>query len=245
MKTYNCVIIDDEKYALEWLSKYVNALPCLRLLDVFENSATALSFLSGFDSVDLILLDIKMPNLSGIELSYKIRRKTKKLVFSTSYKEFAFQAFEAHADGYLLKPYSFSKFESTINMLFPKDCENGLKVPDDEYFFAKNKNDGLRYVKIFIKDIIAVESKQNYVMIHTVDKQILTHISLSQISELLLKYESFAQFQRSFIISKLHIDSIYGNSLKMMDGKLEITVGNYYKKEFASFLSNKILKSRT
>jgi DNA-binding LytR/AlgR family response regulator len=245
MKIYNCVIVDDEKYAIAWLSEYVNSLPFLRLLHVFENAEAALSFIAVTDDIDLVLLDIKMPGISGIELSYRVRNKAKKLVFSTSHKRFAYEAFEAQADGYLLKPYSLKKFQETMHSLFLTDADQYKKLSEDEYFFAKNKNDGLKHVKIFIKDIVAVESKQNYVMIHTLSIQILTHISLSQISDLLLKYDNFAQFQRSFIISKLHIESIHGNTLIMTGGRLKITVGNYYRKEFSTFLANKIFKSRT
>ncbi|QDW25504.1 response regulator transcription factor [Pedobacter sp. KBS0701] len=245
MKTYNCIIIDDEEYAIKWLSEYVKSLPYLRLIHSFQNPVTALTFLSGEEYVDLIILDIKMPLISGIDLSQKIRCKTKKLVFSTAHRDFAYDAFEVQADGYLLKPYSLSKFASTIGALFPKELAKQPKAPGDDFFFAKNKNDELRQVKIFIKDIIAVESKQNYVMIYTTFNQVLTHLTLSQMSSILKNYEGFAQFQRSFIISKYYIESIHGNTLKMTGGKLEITVGDYYKKDFAAFLSDKVLKCRT
>jgi DNA-binding LytR/AlgR family response regulator len=99
-------------------------------------------------------------------------------------------------------------------------------------------------VKVDIESIVAVESKQNYIMIHTKQGNVLTHMTLTEISTILKGYKGFAQFQRSFIISIQHIDYIYGNSIKMHGG-LEVTVGDYYRKEFSAFLSSKLLKGKT
>jgi DNA-binding LytR/AlgR family response regulator len=244
MKKHTCIIIDDEQYSIEWLSKYVEALPNLVLLKSYTDPLEALFELSDDIPVDLVLLDIKMPLISGIDLSRKIRTKTHKLVFSTAYKRYGYEAYEAEADGYLLKPYTLSKFASTIDKLFSKPIlHQPIPLPDD-YFFAKNVDDNFKLVKIRYIDIVAVESKQNYIMIHTERNKILTHMTLTEISRSLQKFPLFAQFQRSFIISKHHIDYVYGNTLKMTNG-LEITVGEFYRKDFSAFLSEKLIKGKT
>ncbi|QJD96259.1 response regulator transcription factor [Mucilaginibacter robiniae] len=244
MNTYSCIIIDDESFAIDWLTGYVNNLPTLTLKKAYLNPLDALADLSGNQKVDLILMDIKMPYISGIELSQQLRGKTQKLIFTTAYKKFAYEAYEANVDAYLLKPYSFSKFAATVMKLFPNSSTHspGQLMDVEDFVLVKNSNDNLKLVKIRIVDIVAVESKQNYVLIHTTAGNVLTHMSLNEISKSLKPYAGFGQFQRSFIIGKRHIDYIYGNTIKMSNS-LQVTVGDYYRKEFAQFLAEKILRT--
>jgi DNA-binding LytR/AlgR family response regulator len=244
MKNYTCIIIDDEPLAIKWITDYVNSMPNLMLIKAYTNPLEALADLSGSVSVDLVLLDIKMPLISGIDLSRKIRAKTKKLVFTTAYKRFGYEAFEAEADAFLLKPYSLSKFAATIGKLFPEGNQYPSEPGPTDFFFAKNNIDNYKLVKVRYLDIVAVESKQNYIMIHTTETKILTHMSLTEISKILNKFSGFAQFQRSFIVGKNHIEHINGNTIKMING-LEISVGDYYRKDFLAFLADKVLKGRT
>lgn len=239
-----CIIIDDEPYAIEGLKTYIGSIPNLTLFKSYTDPVQALIDLTTSDIVDLVLLDIDMPKITGIELSKEIRQKTRKLVFTTSYTEYGYQAFEVDADAYLLKPYTLSKFAATILKLFPVDekIEQEGKLMDD-YFFVKNKDENLKIVKIRYDEVIAVESKQNYVMIHTVSKKVVTYMSLTEISKIFKPFPRFEQFQRSFIICKDHIDNIDGNTIKMING-LQITVGDFYKKGFAEFLSNRLVKAR-
>jgi two-component system, LytTR family, response regulator len=239
-----CVIIDDEPYAIDGLKNYIESIPNLVLFKSYTDPIQALIDLTNSDMVDLILLDINMPRISGIELSREIRQKTRKLVFTTSYTEYGYQAFEVEADAYLLKPYTLSKFAKTISKLFPPNevikCES---TTTDEYFFVKNKEENLKIVKIRYDEVVAIESKQNYVMIHTLSKKVVTYISLTEISKIFKPFPKFEQFQRSFILCKDHIDSIDGNTVKMING-LQITVGEYYRKDFADFLSNRLIRAR-
>jgi DNA-binding LytR/AlgR family response regulator len=244
MNINTCIIIDDEAYAIEGLKAYINSIPNLSVLKTYTDPLEALIDLVNSDMVDLILLDIDMPKITGIELSKEIRQKTRKLVFTTSYTQYGYLAFEAEADAYLLKPYTLTKFASTISKLFPPN-EKPIVVENviDNYFFVKNKDEHLKIVKIKYDDVIAVESKQNYVMIHTVSKKVLTYMSLTEISKIFTRFNNFEQFQRSFIISKEHIDNIDGNTINMVNG-IQITVGEYYRKDFTTFLSEKLIKAR-
>ncbi len=244
MDINKCIIIDDEPYAIEGLRAYISSIPNLSVIKSYTDPVQALIDLATADVVDLILLDIDMPKITGIELSKEIRQKTRKLVFTTSYTQYGYEAFEAEADAYLLKPYTLSKFAATITKLFPKDEKSKLdiKAPDD-YFFVKNKDDNLKIVKIRYDEVVAVESKQNYVLIHTLTKKVLTYMSLTEISKIFRQFANFEQFQRSYIIGKDHIDSIDGNTIRMVNG-LQITIGEYYKKDFTTFMSEKLIKAR-
>jgi len=244
MNQYKCIVIDDEPHAIEGLKNYIASVPSLLLIKCYTSPLEALMALSGDSKIDLILLDIDMPQISGIELSRQIRQKTNKLVFTTGHTQYGYEAFEVNADAYLLKPYSLSKFAATIAKLFPTQMENNQEInKTDDFFFVKNKNDHLKIVKIRFADVIAIESKQNYVLIHTLAKQILTYMSLTEISKTFEKLQNFVQFQRSFILNKEHIESIDGNTIQMING-VQITVGEYYRKEFTAFLSQKLVKAK-
>ena len=237
MTSYRCIIIDDDAYAVEGLKEYIGMIPFLTLSYFFTDPVKALMELSEGVKFDLILMDIDMPYMNGIELSRELRVKTDKLVFTTAHTKYGYDAFEVSADAYLLKPYSFGKFAATIARLFP------LKhVGEEDHFFVKNKYDSHKLVRVNFKDVIALESKQNYVMIYTEQKNVLTYMSLTEAADILQRFPAFVKFHRSFILNSEHIESILGNSLKLSNG-LEITVGDNYKKEFTVFLEGKILKA--
>lgn len=243
MKMYKCIIIDDEPFVVDWLSGYVKTLPNLCLVNSYLNPLEALSDLAGHEPIDLVLLDVNMPFMSGIDLSREIRPRTRKLVFTTAHKRFAYEAFEANADAFLLKPYTLSKFAATIAKLFPNESSSLIDVNETDFFFAKNKHDNFKLVKIKISDVVAVESKQNYILIHTMRGNVLTHMSLTEMSKILQSYSGFKQFQRSFILAEKHIEYVAGNTIKMAND-LQITIGDYYRREFVAFMIEKSLKSR-
>ena len=137
MKKYKCIIIDDETYAVEGLKKYINQIPQLILVKDYTNPLEALLELTSYETVDLILMDINMPQITGIELSKEIRQKTRKLAFTTAYSHYGFEAFEVEADAYLLKPYTLTKFAATITKLFPE--QNIAKADADDFFLPKIK----------------------------------------------------------------------------------------------------------
>ncbi|TDQ06480.1 LytR/AlgR family response regulator transcription factor [Pedobacter metabolipauper] len=237
-----CIVIDDEDHAVKGLEKYISTVSRLELVKSYTDPLKALVEILAGDPVDLILLDVDMPQISGLELSKEIRRKTNKLVFTTGFTKYAYDAFESDADAYLLKPYSLGKFLITINKLFPEQEESDAQKSKDDFFFVKSKDDNLKILKIRYEDVIAVESKMNYIMIHTPEKNVLTYMSLTEISKLLSALPEFIQFQRSFILNQNHIDSIDGNTIKMNKG-IEITVGDHYRKDFASFVAGKLIKA--
>lgn len=237
---YNCVIIDDDAYAIAGLQKYIELVPSLNLQQAYTDPVKALLELAHAEKTDLMLVDIDMPQISGIELSRQLREKTHKLVFTTSHTQYGYEAFELSADAYLLKPYSLAKFTATIAKLFPATTES-KPAPTDDYFFVKSKAENHKLVKICFKDVIAVESQQNYVLIHTAAQNITVYMSLTEVAGILGQLPGFVKYHRSFIINRDHINSITGNTLKMSNG-LQITVGDNFRKDFQTFLEGKLLK---
>ena len=237
MTPYDCIIIDDDVYAINGLKKFIDLMPNVTVRESFTDPLTALLELEGSDPIDLLFMDIDMPHITGIELSKTLRKKTKKLIFTTAYTQYGYEAFEVNADAYLLKPYGFNKFASTIAKLLPARQERC-----NEYFFVKDKEQQQRLVRINYQDVIAVESKQNYVMIYTARQNVLTYMSLTEISGILSELPGFVKYHRSFIVNSEQISSIAGNTLKMANG-LQVTVGESYRKEFVEFLEGKVLKA--
>ena len=243
---YKCVIIDDEPHAVEGLKNYLIKIPELQLIASYTDPIHALQEIARGGPIDLLLLDIDMPEISGIDLARLIRAKTDKLLITTAHIQYGYEAFEVQADGYLLKPYSFAKFLTAIHKLFPpsaQDSDFARIPPDQDFFFIKSKDDDLKLVKIRYDDIVMIESKLNYVMVYTVDRSILTYITLMEISNRLTKARGFEQFHRSFILNNRHIEYIDGNTITLNNGR-KITVGDHYKKDFNVFVNQNLLKAK-
>jgi len=244
-KKISCIIVDDEPHAIDGLKRYVASIPELEIVKTYIDPVKAMLDIVNGEPVDLILLDVDMPGITGIELGESVKAKTTKLVFTTAHSKYAYEAFKVEADDFLLKPYSLAQFLKTINKLFPrKIAETEIESSDNgDFMFIKSKEDNLRLIKIRYKDIVAVESKLNYVQIHTLEKSVTTYMSLSEMAKKLNQFDWFMQFQRSFIIAPEYIEYIEGNAIKMQNGT-RITVGEYYKKYFNDFIDSKLIKAR-
>lgn len=242
-KKISCIIIDDEPHAIEGLKRYIASIPAIEVVNVYTDPVQAMMEITSREGVDLVLLDVDMPGITGIELGESLRSKAEKLVFTTAHSKYAYEAFQIDADDFLLKPYSLAKFLKTIHKLFPQKQELSEGIDSADYMFVKSKEDNLRLIKIKYKDIVAIESRLNYVQIHTLDKSVTTYMSLSEMAKKLSQFEWFMQFQRSFIIAPDYIEYIEGNAIKMQNGT-RITVGDYYKKFFNDFVDSKLIKAR-
>ncbi len=201
---FKCIIVDDEPPATRILENYIGKVNFLEKVGVFNDSLKALEFLNT-QTVDVIFLDIQMPQLTGLQIS-RIISKDIKVIFTTAYPDFALEGFELNAIDYLLKPISFERFYQAVSKLNsePKTVvESQNTVP----YFLFIKTDGKnKFQKIFLNEILYVESLQNYVCIHTKQQQIITHSSLKNVLES-LPSSNFIQIHKSYVISLKHIKS--------------------------------------
>jgi two-component system LytT family response regulator len=239
---YNCIIIEDEIHTTELLKTYIDSIPNLNLVESYSDPVAALNNITSNVPIDLIIMDIEMPVISGLELSKELIGKTKKLIFVTGHMKYAYEAFQVHADGFLLKPFTILQFTSLIKRLFPEEAPvNEDKQKDDhDFFFVKNKNEDLNTTKINFNEIIAIESLHNYIKIYTEKAEIIAYLKLSDIKNVLEDNNNFIQVHRSFIISMNHIKTINGPNLKM-EGNLFIKIGESYGEKFVSFVKNRTL----
>ena len=236
MISKNCIIIDDDQAAVDRLTAYISHIPMLNLIESYTDPLLALHLLSMTEPVDLILLDIHMPGINGIELAEIIRSRTDKLLFTTGHTKHAYDAFRVDGNGYLLKPFSLAQFIATINKLFSQSPNVGQDPEKQDHFLVKSKADNLRLVNIRFEDIVAVESKLNYVLVHTKDRNITTHITLKEIAKILLSRANFFQFHRSYIINETHIDSLDSNTIYLTNA-LKIKVGETFRVDFLNYVS--------
>ncbi|WP_345234070.1 LytTR family DNA-binding domain-containing protein [Olivibacter ginsenosidimutans] len=239
---YSCIIIDDEPDAVEILTDYIQQMPELKLTNSYVDPVVAMAEINQSSGVDFIFMDIDMPRISGIDLSKSIRDKCNRLVFTTAHTKYAFEAFEVEADAYLLKPFTFAKFALTVNKLIKVVIAPTAKQAAQKHFYVKTTEERNRFVRVYIPDIIAVESVKNYIKIYTTTDEIVTYLTLKEIKEKLNETANFIQVHRSFIISTDHIEKIEGSLVKLPKEML-IPIGTFFKDAFFEYLNKHTIKT--
>ncbi len=228
-----CIIVDDEPMALQLLESYVLRTPYLQLEGKFSNGIEVLQFLHEKKQIDIIFMDIQMPEIDGLELSKKIPIQTK-IIFTTAFDQYAIEGYKVNATGYLLKPFNYIEFleatEKAKQLLLPTKNKE-VEIPD--YIFVKSE---YKQIKIFLNDIIYIESMKDYAKIFLTSQSspIVTLLSLKKLNEELPK-ENFMRVHRSFIVSLKKIEIVEKNQIVF--GKQRITVAEPYREQFENFIN--------
>lgn len=228
----NCLIVDDEPVAREGLKEYVNKIPFLQLAGVCKSALEAGQILSKH-TIDLVFLDIQMPDMTGLELVQSLSQKPL-IIFTTAYREFATDGFELDAIDYLVKPISFQRFYKAANKALSISSNQEVK---EDYFFIKA--DG-KYVKIKFDSILYLESAKDYLFIYTEQKRYMTLLSLKKV-EHSLPEDHFLRVHRSYIVAKEKVDMIDGNQLIIQGKKIPVS-RNMQEEIFSKLLSGKLWK---
>lgn len=215
MKLLNCIIADDESFALDVLENYISKVERLHLIARCRDGFEVYNVLHKH-KIDVIFLDIEMPQLSGLEL-FRSLTNPPKIIFTTAYKEHAIEAFELDAVDYLLKPFSFERFLKAIDRL--SHPEN--PIPNEEGgspFLIINVD--RQKVLLPLKDIKFIEALGNYLKVHTKEKVYVTHQSIRSIMESLPK--EFRQIHKSYIVPISKVQSYSYTNAVVEDVKLPI-----------------------
>ncbi len=227
----NCIIVDDEPLAQNLLKDFVNKILFLNLKAKCKSAFEAIEALQE-NKIDLIFLDIHMPDISGIEF-IKNTENLPLIIFTTAYSHYAIEGFEHNAVDYLLKPISFARFTKSVNRAYEIYKSKNKPDPDvgeKKYLFVKAD---YKLVKINFDDILYVESLKDYVKFITVEKTILT-LSRMKIMEEKLPSDKFIRIHRSYIVSIGKIDSI--NKSIVQIGKKNIPVSDSYRDNLMKFI---------
>jgi DNA-binding LytR/AlgR family response regulator len=237
MKIVKCLIVDDEPPAIRLLEKYVSKVPFLELIATTTNSLEALSKIEE-GNIDLVFMDIQMPDLTGLQLSKIVKGKTN-IIFTTAYPQFALQSYEVDAVDYLLKPFEFERFYEAVLKVknSPAPEAKIIQKEADEFIFIKTDGKN-NFEKVYVKDICYIEGLKNYVAIHLQDKQIITNNTLKSIEDFLPTSE-FIKTHKSFIVSMRHITKT-DSLCVFINGKC-IPIGDTYKKELFEIIQQRKL----
>jgi DNA-binding LytR/AlgR family response regulator len=219
-----CIIIEDEPLAADKLKSFIQKVPFLQLLEVFENPLQALEFLRS-NEPDIIFLDIQMDQLTGIQLLETTRIKSY-VIITSAFAEYALKGYELNVFDYLLKPYSFDRFLSAVNKVAEDTGSKNETRQPATGIFVKTE---YRIENIRFDDILYVEGMQGYLRIHLRDKKIMTKQGFKSLMDQ-LPASQFIQVHKSWIVSIPKIESIERSRIKIGD-KL-IPVGDAFKDEF-------------
>jgi DNA-binding LytR/AlgR family response regulator len=218
-----CIAIDDEPPALTLVREYIARFPNIQLVQTFDDAVSGAEYLRS-TAVDLLFLDINMPDITGLDLARSLQEKPM-IIFTTAYKKFAFEGFELDAIDYLLKPISFDRFSKAVNKAIEyHNYKNKPVDTDDEYLFVYSE---YRMIKIRLSDIEYIESLEDYIRIHLVDaKPILTLMTLKGVLEK-LPSSRFSRIHRSYVVASGKVQSIQ-NKKVMLESKTELPVSDSY-----------------
>lgn len=229
-----CIAIDDEPLALRQIAAYIAKTPFLELAGQYESALKAIEELS-ITGIDLMYVDINMPDLNGINF-VKTLGNPPMVVFVTAYSEYAIDGFSVNAIDYLLKPLGYKEFLKSANKArkIYEAASSKLKKPDVsiEYLFVKS---GYKTVRISLSDIVYIEGKREYVSIHmTNGKSHMPLISLRSLEEQ-LPSDKFMRIHRSYIINLTKI-AVFDNSRIVLEDKAELPVSEQYKESFQKYI---------
>ena len=232
MRKYSCIIIEDEPLPAEVLSDYIRQVPFLELKTVCNDALFAIEFLQN-EKTDLIFLDIHLPKLKGLEFLESLKNPPQ-VIITSAYKEYALQGFELNVIDYLLKPIRFNRFLKAVNKLnqvqVPLPVKEKTTKGERGYIFF---NVGKKKVKIYLDEILFIESIRDYVKITTNGKTILTKFQLGEIEDKLSKTD-FLRIHRSFIVARDKISAFSAHEVEV--GDKSIPIGRSYRELVLSVL---------
>ena len=236
MLKYSCIIVEDEPLSAEILTDYLKQVPFLELRSVCADAIYAMEILQK-EKIDLIFLDIHLPRIKGLEFLESLRNPPPVIIVS-AYKEYALEGFELNVIDYLLKPVRFSRFLKAVNKLHQQQPVPSLPAAsatpgERTYFFFSV---GKKKVKVFLDEILYIESLREYVRISTKEKNILTKFQLSRIEEL-LSQNNFLRIHRSFIVAKDKINAFTNADVEI--NNKQIPIGRSYKELVLALLERR------
>jgi DNA-binding LytR/AlgR family response regulator len=239
----NCIAVDDEPLALEIIKDYCAKVPFLKLVQTFDNAIDTMEYLRN-NRVDLILLDIQMEDLTGIQLLNALNVKPY-VIMTTAYDNYAIQGFDLDVTDYLLKPISFERFFKGLNKVYDR-MQNEANIPEGnqaaahpseiaekDYFFVKTDT---RIEKVTTSEVLYIEGMGDYWRIVTPQKRIMTLMNASGIEDALPEHK-FCRVHRSYFVAISKIESIERKHIKIADQR--IPIGDTYQKNFFDIIDKR------
>jgi DNA-binding LytR/AlgR family response regulator len=236
------IIVDDEPLALDVLETYIEKMPNIELVQKCENALEANEALKNHD-VDLMFLDIQMPQITGVEF-LKSLKNPPEVIFTTAYPEYAVEGFELDAADYLLKPISLERFMKSVNKVsekLGKTIENpsGVVEMEGDFIFVKADK---KLIKVDFNDIIYIEGLKDYVIIRQEAGRVITLQTMKSL-EKKLPTSTFKRIHRSYIVNIHKINAVVGNMLEVTEkgSTKHLPIGKNYREELLKIINLKRL----
>lgn len=235
-----CIVVDDQPEAVEILASYISKLIIFKIKLATTDPIEALNY-TDIEAVDIIFLDIQMPDISGMDFidSLRVKRKNKmpKIIFITGYDEYAIPGYEYGVSDYLLKPISFIKFKKCVDRITEEIFRSRFNEMKHPFFFVETDK---TKIKISHSDLVCIEGARNYIYIYTDTQKIVTLKTMID-TEKLLPGEKFIRVHKSFIVAVDKIKAYVNNNLIVIykNQEKEIPVGATYKDQILPFLGIK------
>ena len=236
----NCIIIDDEPLAREEMESLVKEVSQIKILGIFSNAPTAMSFLKN-NEVDIAFLDIEMPMVTGLDFATQIPQNTL-VIFTTAYPQYALKSYELDAIDYLLKPIAKERLKKAIHkasiykkLLSEQTPKNTVEISGNDFLLIRSER---RFHKIRFSDIKYIEGLKDYVVVYTTNQKLITAMNLKTIHQN-IPQNMFLRVNKSYVVNINHIDSFDSHSVYI--GEYEISLGDVYKEKFLSTYSGKFI----
>jgi two-component system, LytTR family, response regulator len=236
----NCIIVDDEQHAIDILEHYIQQTPFLHLVGSTTNPLEGLNLVAT-EKVDLVFLDVQMPELTGIDFIKTLHGRAR-VILTTAYSEFALEGYDLDVVDYLLKPIRLQRFLQAVQKAAAllRENEQHSSSPQEDYIFVKTESKG-KLLKINLDEIDYIEGMKNYVAIHRGGQKTLVYTSMKDLEEQ-LPAKKFIRVQKSFIIPIAKITGIEGNLVRLKNVTAEIVIGESYRDELMELVRNKTLR---
>lgn len=227
-----CVVVDDEPLAITIIEGYLKKIPYIDIIGKFNSAIPVYEFIKE-NQVDILFLDVEMPNLTGIDF-VKSLSSPPKVVLTTANKNYAIEGFDLNIDDYILKPVSFDRLLKSVNRIYEdlSTAKSPVEKSDQDYIYLKENK---KMVRVYFKNILYLESLKDYVKVVTSCKTVLTKQLLSYFEQELDSTE-FLRIHRSFIIAINKIDAYTLSSVEI--GDIEIPIGRKYKETVIEVLDD-------
>lgn len=244
MTKLRCIAIDDEPLALRQVTSFIEKLPFLELVGQCSNAFQALELLEK-ESVDLMFVDINMPDLNGLDFVKSLDIKPL-LIFTTAYDQYAIEGFKVNAIDYLLKPFSFAEFSTAANkakaqyelLNKAEDVAEEKVDSNEQYLFIKSE---YKLLRVNLEDILYIEGMKEYVRIHLANQKPIMSLLTMKAVEAKLPAERFMRVHRSYIVNLSQVKEVERFRI-VYDDKTRIPVSDNYKEKFQNFLNENFLE---
>ncbi|RYY54901.1 MAG: response regulator transcription factor [Chitinophagaceae bacterium] len=237
----SCIVVDDEQHAIDVLVHFIKQVPFLELRGTSTSPLQALQMVNA-EKVDLVFLDVQMPDISGIDFIKAINGKCK-VILTTAYSEFAAEGFELEVVDYLLKPVPFPRFLKAVqrvaDSIESRAESSQVDMLEDDYLFVKTEAKG-KMLRINLQDIDYIESLKNYVAFHYNGTRTLALLSMKELDDR-LPVRHFMRVNRSFIIALRRITGVEGNMIRLRNIDTPIVLGDTYRAAFMEKMKGKLM----